>query len=343
MSTGVNLHTNNRVRVSLVVPVYSGAAYLPELVASIARVRDAWVADAAPLHLEEVIFVDDDAIDDSGKVLTEIAASCPWIRVLHLSRNYGQHPATVAGILHTCGDWVVTLDEDLQHPPEHIAAMLNVAVSRQLDIVYAHAVKGVHESAIRDYGSRLAKFLTAVLAGDMGVSKFSSFRVMRGSIARSASCVCGHETYFDIALSWFSRRVGTLPLDIKDRRFIEGKKSGYSLRKLLSHARRLVMSSRVKVLRVGGYLGVTAMLFGFAFAAYVVVKEVFFPGTFTARGWSSLIVSNMVFGGMTLFLLSAALEYLSILVLRAQGKPTFFVVDRSGDAVIASYLGGLGS
>lgn len=323
---------------SLVVPVYSGAAYLSDLVGSIDRVRDAWMAEAAPLHLVEVIFVDDDAIDDSARVLEELAANYSWVRVLHLSRNFGQHPATIAGILHTCGDWVVTLDEDLQHPPESIAAMLQVAVSRHLDIVYAHAVDGVHESHLRDMGSRLTKGLTGILAGDMGVLKFSSFRVIRGAIARSASSVCGHETYFDIALSWFTRRVGTLPLNIKDRRFIEGKKSGYSLGKLLSHARRLVMSSRVKALRIGGYLGVAAMMFGFAFATYVAFREFVSPGVFGARGWSSLIVSSMVFGGMTLFLVSAALEYLSILVLRAQGKPTFFVVDRSGDTAIASYL-----
>lgn len=326
------------VSVSLVVPVYSGAPYLQELVKSIARVRDEWIQDAAPLYLAEVIFVDDDAIDDSAAVLDELAASWPWISVLHLSRNFGQHPATIAGILHSCGDWVVTMDEDLQHSPESIAAMLNVAVSGQLDIVYANAVNDVHESPLRDIGSRLAKRLTGILAGDMGVLKFSSFRVIRGVIARAASSVCGHETYFDIALSWFSRRAGTMPLYIKDRRFIEGNKSGYSLRKLLSHARRLVISSRVKALRIGGYLGVAAMVFGGAFATYVMFREFIYPGVFGSRGWSSLIVSSMMFGGMTLFLVSAALEYLSILVLRAQGKPTFFVVDRSGDADIASYF-----
>lgn len=337
MSTGENV---NKILVSLVVPVYSGAPYLPDLVKSICEVRDAWISGSAPLHLVEVVFVDDDAIDQSAALLDQLAASYSWVRVLHLSRNFGQHPATIAGVLHTCGDWVVTLDEDLQHPPEYIAAMLQVAVSGQLDIVYAHAIDGVHESILRDLGSRLMKTFTGFFAGDMGVLKFSSFRVIRGAIARSASSVCGHETYFDVALSWFSRRVGTLPLQIKDRRFIEGKKSGYSLRKLLSHARRLVLSSRVKALRIGGYFGILAMLVGFSFAGYVATMEFFYPGVFGARGWSSLMVSSMVFGGMTLSLLSAALEYLSILVLRAQGKPTFFVVDRGGDAAIAAYLQG---
>lgn len=329
---------NNKVLISVVVPVYSGADYLAELVASIAQLRESWISDAAPLHLEEVVFVNDDSVDESAAVLNTLSEGRVWMRVLHLSRNFGQHPATIAGILHTRGDWVITLDEDLQHPPEFIPAMLRVAVTGQLDIVYAHALEGVHENAIRDLGSHLIKRAIGVLAGDMSVSNFSSFRVIRGAIARSASQVCGHETYFDIALSWYSRRVGSLIVRIKDRRFIDGKKSGYSISKLMSHARRLIMSSRIKALRIGGYLGLLAMFFGFAFAAYVAVTEFLYPGAFMARGWSSLIISNMVFGGMTLFLISAILEYLSILVLRAQGKPTFFVVDRSGDAVVSSYL-----
>lgn len=328
----------NKVLISLVIPVYSGAPYLHELMIAITNLRNVWRQDDAPLHLEEVIFVNDDAIDDSARVLDELSETYTWIRVLYLSRNFGQHPATIAGILHTCGDWVITLDEDLQHPPENIPPMLHVAVSNQLDIVYAKGIEAVHENSIRDTGSRFMKWATGILAGDMGVLNFSSFRVIRGSIARSASSVCGHETYFDVALSWFSRRTATLSINLKDRRFIEGKKSGYSFRKLLSHARRLIMSNRVTALRIGGYIGVLSLIFGFSFATYVAVKEFFFPGSFGARGWGSLIVSNMVFGGMILFLISAVLEYLSILVLRAQGKPTFFVIDRSRDAEIAAYL-----
>lgn len=324
--------------VSLVVPVYSGAPYLRELMERISCLRNAWAVDSAPLHLEEVIFVNDDAIDDSSLVLDGLTKDYPWIRVLNLSRNFGQHPATIAGILHTCGDWIVTLDEDLQHSPADIPAMLRLAVSTQLDVVYASPEGGVHQSAFRDLGSNLIKRFTGILAGDMGVLNFSSFRVIRGAIARAASSVCGNETYFDVALSWFSRRVGSLPLHIKDQRYIEAKKSGYSFRKLVSHGRRLVMSSRIKALRICGYIGGGVVLLGFVFAAYVAFNAYFFPGAFGARGWSSLIVSNMVFGGMTLFLISAVLEYLSILVLRAQGKPTFFIVDRSGDLAIASYL-----
>lgn len=337
MNSAANTNAR-RVSVSIVVPVYCGEQYLESLVKAVAVLRDRWAFDSAPLHVEELIFVDDDAVDGSVGVLDRLEREFFWVRAIHLSRNFGQHPATIAGILHTCGDWVITMDEDLQHLPDHIPEMLRLAALEEFDVIYANPDDDVHESSIRDIGSRVTKWLTAMFAGDMAVLRFNSFRAIRGSVARSASGVCGHETYFDVALSWFTRRTGVLRVEMKDRRFIDGKRSGYSLRKLASHARRLIMSSRIKALRIGAYIGIVAMMGGFSFAAYVMLLELVNPGGFGARGWGSLIVSNLVLGGMVLFLLSAVLEYLSILVLRAQGKPTFFVVDRSSDTVVAAYL-----
>jgi hypothetical protein len=327
-----------KLLVSVVVPVYAGANFLDELAERLDHIRTTWAADEAPVGLAEVIFVDDEAVDDSPSMLDRLAAESPWIRVLRLSRNYGQHPATIAGILYSSGDWVVTLDEDLQHPPEKLEPMLRLAVSQGLDVVYASPQGAIHESAIRDLGSVLFKRLIGLLAGDRNVALFNSFRVIRGSIARAASSVCGHETYFDVALSWFTRRVGTLAIEMKDHRVIGGAESGYSIRRLLSHARRLLMSTQVKMLRGGALVGVVTMAAGFVFAGVIIAKELLAPGSFGPKGWGSLMVANMVFGGMALFLISAALEYLSVLVLRAQGKPVFFAVDRTSDSRVAHYL-----
>ena len=105
---------------STVTPVYSGANYLKSLIAELKSLRNTWIAENAPVTLDEAIFVDDGSIDDSSAILDELAAHYDWVHVIHLSRNFGQHPATMAGILHTSGEWVVTLDEDLQHHPQDI-------------------------------------------------------------------------------------------------------------------------------------------------------------------------------------------------------------------------------
>ncbi len=331
--------TEEPTLLSVVVPVYSGASYLEELCRRVAAVREGWARVRAPVALHELILVDDNAIDESPELLDRLSAERDWVRVLHLSRNYGQHPATIAGILHSSGDWVATLDEDLQHPPEQLEAMLRLAVSEERDIVYAAPKGATHKKLVRDLGSRLYKRLISVLAGNRNVSLFNSFRMLRGSVARAASSVCGHETYFDVALSWFSLRVGLLELEIVDERVSSGQRSGYSFRKLLSHARRLLLSAQVKTLRAGALIGVLAMSFGFLFASYITAQELLFPGSFGQKGWGSLMVVNLVFGGAALFLIGAVLEYLAVLVLRAQGKPVFFVIDRSGDARIAEFFG----
>jgi polyisoprenyl-phosphate glycosyltransferase len=331
--------TTFQTTVSVVVPVYSGVNYLEELVYSCHKLREAWSGCSAPICLQEVIFVNDNAIDGSPRMLQGLSSKFSWIKVIHLSRNFGQHPATIAGILNTTGDWVVTMDEDLQHSPTTIPAMLKAAVYESMDIVYAGPSGSVHSQKYRNLTSQVVKVIVGVLAGDRTTTKFNSFRLIRGQIARAASAMCGPETYFDVALSWFSKRVAVLQTDMQDRRSIEGEESsGYTLRKLLSHTRRLVLSSRIKHLRLGGYVGLTAMFFGISFAAYVVFREITHPGEFGAVGWASLIVTVLIFNGMLAAMLAVILEYLSVLTLREQGRPVFFIVDRSKDEKLLLYF-----
>ena len=231
-----------QIIVSAVVPVYCGAPYLPELVGELKRLRDRWAAEDAPMVLAELILVDDAAIDNSPAVVDRLARDHTWISAIHLARNFGQHPATIAGILHSSGDWVATLDEDLQHPPWQIDDLLREATLTNCDVVYANAEAAVHENLARDLSSDLVKRLVARLSGNPNIRHVSSFRLMRGSIARAASSVCGHETYFDVALSWFTERVGIVRMPLKDQRVIAGGRSNYRLLNLLSHTRRMLMS-----------------------------------------------------------------------------------------------------
>ena len=104
---------------------------------ALARERQRWQTEGAPFELGEAIFVDDASIDSSSEVLRDLDEKYDWIRVVTLARNFGQHPATIAGILHTSGDWVVTLDEDLQHDSAAIESLLKIAAETNADIVYA--------------------------------------------------------------------------------------------------------------------------------------------------------------------------------------------------------------
>jgi len=326
-----------KIKLSVVIPVYSGENYLESLAQQLEALRCRWKENNAPIALAEAVFVDDAAIDDSLTVLNFLSERYSWITILSLSRNFGQHPATEAGILYTSGDWVITLDEDLQHPPELIESLLIKAVTEQCDIVYANPQHAVHQNLIRDWGSLYYKRIMTSLAGVKSIPYINSFRLIRGTIARAAASVCSHATYLDIALTWFTERIGFIRADLRDQRLINSGKSGYNLRKLLSHARRMILSTQTKSLRIGGLLGFSAFIISLAYGSYIFLN-VYFKWVDTGiKGWASLVVIILFLGGMSLLLISVVIEYISIILLHTQGKPTFFVVDRSTDKLLFDY------
>lgn len=317
---------------SVVVPVYQGEKFLEELAGRLGDLRADLESRHSPVALAEAIFVDDGSIDDSRAVLAALERKHDWVRVVTLSRNFGQHPATIAGILHSSGDWVATIDEDLQHRPADLVPLLKCAIRNHLDLVYAKPRGEVHGSRVRDLGSRGFKSLVGRLTGNPHVPLFNSFRMMRGSIARAAAAVCANDPYFDIAICWFTSRIGSVPLELSDRRFIESRKSGYSLRALVAHAARMLLASEMKFLRLGAVIGIFALAGSLLLSAVVVGMKIWNPEAIHARGWVSLVLVISFFGGLTALLGGVLVELTSGLAARAKGKPEYFVVDRSGDA-----------
>lgn len=328
----------NTIAISTVTPVYSGEAYLPELVGRLAKVKQDWEKQEKPFRLVESIFVLDGAIDGSAKVLADLVCRYPWIHVVTLSRNFGQHPATMAGILYSSGDWIATLDEDLQHDPRCLVELLKQAAAEEIDVMYAAPISQVHNYGLRDVASRGCKAVLSRVLGNPHIHKFNSFRLIRGVIARAAASVCSHETYFDIGLCWFTTRIGTVGLNLQDRRHLEGRRSGYTFRSLVQHARRLVISSHSKVLGVGAWIGGLAMFCSVAAGIGVVILKFLAPERIGVQGWTSLVLVVLFFGGLTSMLLSIVLEFLTNMSLHTQGKPTFFVVNRSADEILRRSL-----
>lgn len=326
------------IGVSVVVPVYSGEKYIEKLVDELGRLRSAWASDGAPMQLTEVILVDDAAIDGSPDLIDKLAEANPWIVTIHLMRNFGQHAATIAGILHSSGDWVVTLDEDLQHSPAFITDMLACVARTSSDLVYARPVEAVHESYTRDWGSSLFKWFLVVLSGNENVQNFSSFRLIRGPLARAVASVCGHESYLDIVISWFTEKIEIVRTSLKDERVIKGERSGYSLLKLLSHARRMIVSSRIKLLRIGLAFGVLTIVSSVVGGTLLIINRLLESSEQVVTGWTSLALISIFFGGIITFLLGVIIEYVSTLVLVANGKPLYFAVDRTQDAQLRRYF-----
>ncbi len=316
--------------ISTVTPVYSGEKYLDELVEHLEKFKSGLVDKSHNLELLESIFVVDGAIDQSLAVLKKLELMYDWVRVVVLSKNYGQHPATEAGILYSSGDWVVTLDEDLQHDVNFISEMLATAIVNKSDVVYALPLSGVHKSFFRDNATILYKIIVSTLTGNKNIRLFNSFRIIRGSIARTSAAICGSDMYYDVSLGWFTDSIATYELKLVDYRYSETNNSGYTFRSLLSHARRLFVSSQSNIIRVFSLVGLFSLLMGASYGLFVIINAL--SGEYDSfPGWSSLISSILFFGGLISSSIGIMLEYMGVVTGQVQGKPTYFVVDRSKD------------
>lgn len=312
---------------STVTPVYAGFPYLERLVLELNELRID-LAGTKNIRFKEAFFVIDGTSDGSYELLQKLSADYDWVRLVELSKNYGQHPATKAGVLLTDSDFVVTLDEDLQHRPLEVKKMLCCMVENKADIVYAHPIARIHKSYFRNFCSVAAKTILGYLAGNQSFTNFNSFRLMNGSIARSASSIKGVDVYFDIALSWFGGKITTVPIELVDIRINDGQLSNYSIRALFAHAKRMAISTNTKIPRFLAVLGFMSVSISTVLAVNIIYKKLFSDTLDQAAGWPSLSVMLLFFGGIITLMISFALEYISYITLTMMGKPNFSYIKR---------------
>lgn len=307
--------------VSVVVPVYRGERHLRALIAEIAALTDPQkTPDGHPYRVVEAILVHDCGPDDSARVIRELAADFGWVRPVWLSRNFGQHPATIAGMASSSGEWIATMDEDGQHDPADIGNLLDAAIRQQASLVYAAPTNAAPHSFFRNVTSKGAKRVLNLLSGGTDASQFHSFRLVLGEVGRSVAAYVGQGVYLDVALAWVARDPATAPVTLRD----EGERqSGYSTRTLLSHFWRMVLTSGTRGLRMVSVLGVACAAIGLVLAVVLTVDRL--NGGDVPQGWTSQIVVTLVCAGLVLFSLGVVAEYIGVAVNMAMGRPLYLV------------------
>lgn len=318
----------NQHTFSVVIPVYRGAQTLGALVDELESLTRTRLTPAGHAYrLAEVLLVWDGAIDNSAAVIRELASRHGFVTPIWLSRNYGQHPATLAGIASTSSSWVVTMDEDGQHDPAFLGPMLDLALDSGAQLVYGVSGHRAPHGFLRNAASRAVKTMYVSLLDSARLGRFSSFRLLWGEIARSIAAYCGSGVYLDIALSWVVNRAVRVPVRMRQ----EGRgTSGYNLPKLISHFWRLVLTSNTKPLRAIALLGFLAILFSLALSVFVVWQKLTLQ--LPIHGLATSIILMCFFGGAILFSLGVIAEYLAIAVQMAMGKPAYLIVSRPGPA-----------
>lgn len=308
-------------QVSVVIPVYGGQAHLADVVEELAPYAETHATPGGrTFRVVEVLLVHDGGPDDSPRVMRELAAAHRFVRPLWLSRNFGQHAATLAGIASSGGEWVVTMDEDGQHDPAAIASLLDTALDEQARVVYARPIGQHPHSWFRNLTSRSSKRLINLFSGGADASLFHSYRLILGEVARSIAAYSGSGVYLDIALGWVVGRAATTPVPMRG----EGeRRSGYSFRRLLSHFLRMVLTAGTRGLRLVSVLGIVLALLGLALAGYIVVGQLIDPTP--VQGWSSMMVVVLLSSGAILFSLGVVSEYIGVTVNAALGRPLYLL------------------
>jgi glycosyltransferase involved in cell wall biosynthesis len=298
--------------VSVVVPVYNSKGTLFDLAQRLQAVL-AGVVDEF-----EVILVNDGSRDKSWQVVKELAESHPRVDGLDLMRNYGQHNALLCGIRAARYDVVVTMDDDLQNPPEEIPKLL-ACLHAGYDVVYGTPEREQH-GLWRDVASQVTKLALQSAMGTQTARQVSAFRAFRTSLRDAFSAYHGPSVSIDVLLTWGTTRFAAVPVRHEPR--LVGV-SNYTLRKLIAHALNMMTGFSTLPLEI-------ASLMGFAFTAFGILVLIYVVGRFLLQGGSVagfpfLASVIAIFSGVQLFALGVIGEYLARMHFRMMDRPSYTV------------------
>jgi undecaprenyl-phosphate 4-deoxy-4-formamido-L-arabinose transferase len=304
--------------VSVVVPVYNSEATLRVLVERLERVL-------GPAGAFEVVLVNDASRDGSWAIVSELAAAHPWVRGIDLMRNYGQHNALLCGIRAARFDRVVTIDDDLQNPPEEVPKLL-AKLEEGLDVVYGKPTS-LHHGLWRNMASLITK---AVLKGAMGAEtarNISAFRAFRTNLRQAFEQYKSPFVSIDVLLTWGTTRFAAV--DVRHEPRAAGA-SNYTFRKLITHALNMVTGFSTWPLQMASLIGFAFTLLGILLMLFVVGRYIFDPaGGRRVAGFPFLASVVAIFSGAQLFALGVIGEYLARLHFRTMERPTYAVRQRT--------------
>jgi len=304
-------------RLSVVVPVYESGV-VDELVDRL----EAVLAVAAPDH--EIVLVDDASPGPAiWPQLERLASERAAVRAVRLTRNFGQQAATLCGLAEATGDFVATMDDDLQQRPEDLPALL---ARRDHDIVVAQFPRRHHRWSQR-LTSRVKGLFDRLLVGTPRGLRLTSFRLLRRTVVDGMLAVRTPHPFIPALMFHVSGDVVGVAVDHEPRR--EGR-SGYSFLRRLGVFSNLLINNSSLPLRLVGQAGALLALASFALTAIVVYRRLVHD--ITVSGWTSLLAATLLLGGLNLFSLSIVGEYLLRIIATGEAKPTYFVRSRAGVA-----------
>lgn len=302
-----------KTKISVVIPVFNSSEILPELVERL-------MATFTKLsnYQFELIMVNDGSEDKSWEELKiQKNKFSEYIKIVNFTKNYGQHNAILCGFSFCAGDFVITMDDDLQHPPEEIGKLIEAQKIKDVDIVYG-MYKVKHHSFIRNLGSLfIRKTSEYKKQNEEGGSSFRMIRrnLMDILVQKHAQ----HFLFLDAALNWYSTNIEVVEVNHESRK--QGK-TGYSLTKLFNIYINIMYYYSTKPLKVIIFVGLLSSFISFLLGIRFIYNKFIHD---VPLGYTSIIVAIMFSTSLILFCLGVIGNYLYKLYQLQQNKPPYSI------------------
>jgi len=316
-----------RPALSIVVPVYNGAESVGELVEALSGLK----IDGSM----EIVLVEDAGTDNSVEVCQELvrkAKSNPTVHLIELARNYGEHNAVMAGLQYARGEYIITMDDDLQNPPHEVVRLYNETCRTQNDVTYTYYEEKKHHP-IRNLGSWLANKTANFMLDKPNDIYLCSFRCISRRVVDEVLQYTGPYPYVDGLIAQVSNRFGRLKVDHNER---EHGTSGYTPQKLIRLWLSILINFSTLPLRLATFFGLLMAAVGLLVVVLAVID--WMRGN-APQGWASVIAAILVFSGAQLVMMGVLGEYVGRIFLSINRKPQFTVRDVHNSASVSMASG----
>lgn len=300
---------------SIVVPVYNSEKSLKELYERIKLVFDNIEAKEF-----ELILVDDSSKDNSFSIMEELHKRDKRVKAIQLAKNCGQHPALLCGFSYASGDYIITMDDDLQHPPEEIPKLIAyMDEHEEVDVVIGKYAEKKH-SFIRNMGTAASNWISSIVFGKPMDLQLTSFRLMRKFIVDDLCAVHISTPRIGNMLLQVSNRISNVMVEHDSRKY---GKSGYTFFRLVKDLINNIITNSALPLIIVRDIGIVSFCVSIILALFYLLRYVI--SGVTIQGFTTLVLLILLFSGITLFALGVIGEYLMRILKEAKKMPNFFV------------------
>jgi len=301
--------------ISVIIPVYNGSKTIEKLYQELSKILK------KNSKSYEILFVDDSSKDKSFNIISDICKKDKSVTGILLSKNYGQHNAVYCGFQNSKGKYIITMDDDLQHPPQEIPKIIK-HLKKGYDVVYA--IPKIHRhSLIRNFFSKLTKSIISLMMQNENAKNINSFRIFKSSLFEQFRGINNPNINIDSLLFWTTNNFGSIKVNHKKRKL---GKSGYTFFRLFFHTLNLVTSFSALPLKITTYVGALFSLFGFVLLIRILF--LYFMYGSVVKGFYFIATIIIIFSGVQLITLGLIGEYISLIYSKTLSKPSFTILKK---------------